>query len=186
MLSMRARLGRALLVFSAMTTLSYAAPRGQLREDIEYSRPGGVSLRMDAHIPEGHGPFPAVIIVHGGAWVSGDRRANVHPLFQPLQDAGFAWFSISYRLATDIAQFGAGIVDVEEAVRYVKQHAAEYNIDPDRIALVGESAGAQLASMAALAPGTGVKAVGRPSTARATSRALRRPRPMCRNPSGAR
>jgi len=114
---------------------------------------------MDAHIPEGHGPFPAVIIVHGGAWVSGDRRANVHPLFQPLQDAGFAWFSISYRLATDIAQFGAGIVDVEEAVRYVKQHAAEYNIDPDRIALVGESAGAQLASMAALAPGTGVKAV---------------------------
>jgi alpha-L-fucosidase 2 len=114
---------------------------------------------MDAYVPEGRGPFPAAIIVHGGAWVSGDRRVNVEPLFQPLEDAGFAWFSISYRLARDITQFGAGILDVEEAVRYVRKHAAEYNIDPDRIALIGESAGAQLASMAALAPEMGVRAV---------------------------
>jgi alpha-L-fucosidase 2 len=116
---------------------------------------------MDAALPASHEPTPAVIIVHGGGWVRGDRRIDVSPLFQPLSDAGFAWFSISYRLVTDVSQFGVAIDDVESAVRYVKAHAAEYNIDPDRIALVGESAGGQLAAMAALRGGAAgsVKAV---------------------------
>jgi alpha-L-fucosidase 2 len=85
----------------------------------------------------------------------------VRPLFQPLSDAGFAWFSINYRLVTDVSQFGVAIDDVEAAVRYVKAHAVEYNIDPDRLALVGESAGGQLAAMAVLRGGTAgsVKAV---------------------------
>ena len=86
---------------------------------------------------------------------------NVQPLFQPLTDAGFAWFSISYRLATDISQFGAAVSDVREAIRFVKSHAADYHIDPEKIALIGESAGGQLAEMAVLrgGPDTSVKAV---------------------------
>jgi acetyl esterase len=85
----------------------------------------------------------------------------VAPLFKPLSDAGIAWFSISYRLAADPLHFGVAVNDVEEAIRFVKAHAAEYRIDPDRLALVGESAGGQLAGMAALnnSPGTAVKAV---------------------------
>ena len=118
--------------------------------DVEYSRVGDVSLRMDAQIPPGNGPFPAAILVHGGAWVRGDRNYNVMPLFKPLEHAGFAWFSISYRLTTDLLTFGVAVDDVAEAVRFVRQHAAEYHVDPNRIALIGESAGAQLASMAAL------------------------------------
>ncbi len=114
---------------------------------------------MDAYVPNAPGPHPGIIIVHGGGWVRGDRRVDVQPLFQPLENAGFAWFSISYRLAKDATQIGAGIQDVEQAVRYVHDHAAEFNVDPDRLALVGESAGAQLASMAALSPGVDVKAV---------------------------
>jgi acetyl esterase len=149
--------GIAALLLSGMTTLF--AAQGHLRENIEYTRVGDQSLRMDAYVPEGAGPFPAAIIVHGGAWVGGDRRLNVEPLFRPLEQANIAWFSISYRLAKDVTQFGAGIEDVKRAAAYVKQHASEYHVDPDRIALVGESAGAQLASMAALTPGTGVKAV---------------------------
>ena len=70
--------------------------------DIEYGRAGKSSLLFDAHIPDGTGPFPAVILVHGGAWVAGDRINSVEPLFKPLNDAGFAWFSISYRLAADV------------------------------------------------------------------------------------
>ena len=58
-----------------------------------------------------------------------------------------------------MTQFGAGIIDVESAVRYLRAHAAEYRVDPDRIALIGESAGGQIASMAALAPDVGVRAV---------------------------
>jgi acetyl esterase len=141
-----------------MTTLGAAA---EIRTDIEYSRAGGTSLRLDASIPDGSGPFPAAIIVHGGGWVRGDKKLDVAPLFKPLSDAGIAWFSINYRLANDPLLFGIAIDDVEEAIRFVKDNAREYRIDPDRIALIGESAGGQLAGMAALnnAPGTSVKAV---------------------------
>jgi alpha-L-fucosidase 2 len=143
-----------------VTTHVYAAPARTL-DDIVYARPGGTDLLMDAALPESSLPTPAVIIVHGGGWVRGDKRTDVRPLFKPLSDAGFAWFSISYRLATDVTQFGVAIDDVESAVRFVKAHAAEYNVDPNRIALVGESAGGQLAAMAALRGGeaASVKAV---------------------------
>jgi alpha-L-fucosidase 2 len=116
---------------------------------------------MDASLPASSVPAPAAIIVHGGGWVRGDRRIDVRPLFKPLSDAGFAWFSISYRFASNVAEFGLAIDDVEAAVRHIKTHAAEYNIDPNRLALVGESAGGQLAAMAALRGGEAstVKAV---------------------------
>ncbi len=131
------------------------------KDDIEYNRIDGVSLRMDASLPDAPGKAAAVIIIHGGGWVGGDRRIDVQPLFKPLSDAGLAWFSINYRLARDLTQFGIAIDDVLAAVRYVKTHAAEFNIDPDRIALLGESAGGQLAAMAALraGPDASVKAV---------------------------
>lgn len=121
-----------------------------MRPDIEYGRARGQSLQMDAYLPDGEGPFPAVIVVHGGAWVAGDRRLNVQPLLQPLNDAGFAVFSISYRLAHDIFSFGLAIEDVKQAIRYVHAHAGAYAVDPARVALLGESAGGHLASMAAL------------------------------------
>jgi acetyl esterase len=167
---MPARLGAIfcpfLLIMSSGYSTAAAPPRhAELRAthltDVEYARVNGTSLLMDASIPAGAHKCPSVIIVHGGAWVAGDRRYNVQPLFQPLTEASFAWFSISYRLATDVSQFGAAISDVQAAIRFVKAHAAEYHIDPDRIALLGESAGGQLAAMAVLrgAPGTSVKAV---------------------------
>jgi len=140
--------------------MSTVAAAAEIRTDIEYSRAGGMSLRLDASVPEGSGPFPAAVIVHGGGWIRGDKKIDPAPLFKPLSDAGIAWFSINYRLASDPIQFGVAINDVEAAIRFVKANAAEYRIDPDRIALIGESAGGQLAGMAALnnAPGTSVKA----------------------------
>jgi alpha-L-fucosidase 2 len=138
-----------------MTSTGFAA---EVLRDVEYSRPAGVGLTLDASIPDGDGPFPAAIVVHGGGWVRGDKRyPDVTPLFKPLSDAGIAWFSIDYRLASDPFQFGVAIEDVEAAVRFVKAHAAEYRIDPNRLALIGESAGGQLAAMAAFE--TPVKAV---------------------------
>jgi alpha-L-fucosidase 2 len=106
---------------------------------------------MDVSAPAGANSVPAAIIVHGGAWVRGDRRIDVEPLFEPLSRAGIAWFSIDYRLTSDVSQFGDAIEDVEAAIRYVKSHAPEFGVDPNRIALIGESAGGQLAGMAALA-----------------------------------
>lgn len=85
----------------------------------------------------------------------GDRALSVAPLFQPLEEAGFAWFSISYRFATDLMLFGAAVDDVQQAIEHVRQHAREYNIDPSGLALVGESAGAHLSALAAMKPGRG-------------------------------
>lgn len=133
----------------------------ELRRDIEYARIDDVSLKLDACVPQTATKAPGVILVHGGGWVRGNRQIDVAPLFEPLSQAGFAWFSIDYRLATDVTQFGVAIKDVEQAVRFVRAHAAEFNVNPDQLALIGESAGGQLAAMAALraSPNDSVKAV---------------------------
>ena len=113
--------------------------------DIEYANAGGVRLTLDAHVPDGNGPFPAAILVHGGGWVAGDKQQYITYIFQPLSDAGFAWFSINYRLAPQF-RFPADADDVESAIQFVKANAAKYKVDPKRIALIGESAGGHLVS----------------------------------------
>jgi acetyl esterase/lipase len=119
-----------------------------VRRDLEYGRSGGQSLHLDAFLPRGSGPFPGILLVHGGGWVTGDRILNLEPLFEPLLGAGFACLSISYRLARDMTSIGAAVEDVEMATNYVAAHAGEFRIDKDKLALVGESAGGQLAAMA--------------------------------------
>src|SRR4051812_50160059 len=108
-------------------------------KDIEYEKVEGIALTLDVHVPEGSGPFPAAILVHGGGWVAGDKQQYITYIFQPLSDAGFAWFSINYRLAPQF-KFPADADDVESAIRFVKANAATYKVDPKRIALIGESA----------------------------------------------
>jgi acetyl esterase len=125
-----------------------SAPPDQYKveENIEFTR-APVSLRLDAHIPPGKGPFPAVILVHGGGWTAGSKTANfVVPLFDPLTRTGFAWFTIDYRLAPQYP-YPAAVQDVESAIAFVKQHAKEYKVDGNRIALMGESAGAHLVNL---------------------------------------
>jgi alpha-L-fucosidase 2 len=149
-------LGGILSLASTLFMSSIAtAPSPRFPRAVEYSRPNGIPLYLDAAIPPGPGPFPAVVIVHGGGWVRGDRRTDVAPLFRPIEDAGIAWFSIDYRLLRNFSEFSAPIDDVRNAVVWVREHAAEYRVDPSRIALIGESAGGQLAAMAALHPRPG-------------------------------
>ena len=74
---------------------------------VEYGKPGGHALLLDLHVPDGPGPFPAAILVHGGGFDGGTRATNMAPTFQPLADAGFAWFSIDYRMAPEF-RFAAG------------------------------------------------------------------------------
>jgi acetyl esterase/lipase len=122
--------------------------------DIEYGSAGGESLKLDAYVPEGAGPFPAVILVHGGGWNGGDKsggpkKGYMAPMHEPLEKAGYAWFSINYRLAPK-HQYPANIEDVETAIRWVKANAAKYHVDPQRIVLSGESAGGHLIQLAAV------------------------------------
>ncbi len=116
-------------------------------KDIEYARPDGISLKLDALVPPGAGPFPACIIVHGGGYTKGDKQSYVTPLFEPLARAGFACFTIDYRLGTQ-ARWPACIDDLAAALRWVKAHAAEHRVDAARIALIGESSGGHMVSYA--------------------------------------
>ena len=125
-----------------------AAARGDLRKDIEYAKVGEASLTLDANVPDGPGPFPAAIVVHGGNFIRGDKQTYVQPLFPVLTKANFTWFTINYSLAP-AHKFPAGAEDVERAIQFVRGHARQYKVDVNRIALIGESAGGQLVSYVA-------------------------------------
>lgn len=144
-----ARVGRETVAQKRNSSRINCGSKIGMRKDLEYSRPGGESLKLDACVPDGPGPFPAVILVHGGGWSSGDKTKGIDPLFAPLAQAGLAWFSINYRHAPR-HRYPGSVEDVEAAVRWVKQHAAEFNVDAQRLALVGESAGGHLVAMAAV------------------------------------
>lgn len=148
----------ALRLLAAGIALFAAASVDQ--KDVEFARPGGKPLLLDLHIPDGGGPFPAAILIHGGGFDEGSRSTNVRPLFEPLADAGFAWFSIDYRLAPD-AHFPEATADVNSAIGWVKAHSAEYRLDLGRIVLIGESAGGYLVNYAGAhqTPDTRVAAV---------------------------
>lgn len=142
-----------------LALIEMPAVAAEIHHNVEFAHPDGTALYLDASIPDGAGPFAAAIVVHGGAWVRGDRRLDVAPLLPALADAGIAWFTIDYRLTSNPLRFGLAVNDVESAVRFVKEHADEYHVDPNRIALVGESAGGHLAAMAALDGNISVQAV---------------------------
>src|SRR4051812_15776377 len=111
-----------------------------LRENIEFAKVGGEPLTLDAYVPEGPGPFPTCILVHGGGFIRGDKQTFITPIFAPLAKAGFTWFTINHRLAPK-HRWPACADDVATAIRWVRKHASEYKVDPQRIAIIGESAG---------------------------------------------
>lgn len=117
--------------------------------DVHYNVPfaqrGAETLLLDAYIPRGEGPFPGVVVIHGGAWRMGNK-AQLALHAARLARAGFASFCISYRLAPK-HKWPAQIHDCKAAVVWIRQHAAEYKVRPDFIAVYGYSAGAHLACM---------------------------------------
>jgi acetyl esterase len=133
-----------LLVLCCAAALS-AAPVE--KKDVEYARPGGKPVLLDLYVPDGPGPFPAAILVHGGGFDEGSKSTNCRPLFDVLANAGFAWFSIDYRMAPEY-RFPQAIEDVNSAIRWLKANSAAYHVDTPKIALIGESAGGFLVNYA--------------------------------------
>ncbi len=115
---------------------------------IVYAKPDGEALAMDVFQPlDGAGPRPGVLVVHGGSWRRGDRTQPT-PLNLKLAAAGYVVASIEYRLAPRW-KYPAAQEDVHAALGYLKAHAPELGLDASRIALIGRSAGAQLAVLEA-------------------------------------
>ncbi|SPE36503.1 Alpha/beta hydrolase fold-3 domain protein [Candidatus Sulfopaludibacter sp. SbA3] len=134
---------RPVAVFVVAAAALWAADQ----KDVEFARPGTKPLLVDLHIPDGAGPFPAAILIHGGGFDGGSRSTNVRPLFDLLAGGGFAWFSIDYRIAPEF-HFPQASEDVATAIRWLKGHAGEYHVDGARIVLIGESAGGFLVNYA--------------------------------------
>jgi acetyl esterase/lipase len=116
---------------------------------IVYANHDGVELSGDLYLPQGAKLTPALVAVHGGGWVAGVRSAFQY--WGPyLAARGYAVFSISYRLATKTKTFPQAVQDVLAGVQFLRGKAGGFGIDPARIGLLGASAGAHLAALAAL------------------------------------
>ena len=126
-----------------------------LLKEIVFSPQHG--LKLDAYVPSGRGPHPAVIIVHGGGWEAGDRVTYATPVFAPLARAGFAWFSIDYRLTPQVRHTDQ-LDDLREAIRFVRRSARRFKVDPNRVAILGESASGQMVAQIATESPTEVAA----------------------------
>jgi len=149
---MRRRRFLAVVLGLAVAAAAPAAPGApSITRDVVFGEAGGETLLLDASVPAGAGPFPVLILIHGGGWTGGDKTGDIAPLLAPLTAAGFACFSINYRLAPK-HRWPAGRDDVLAAVRWTKAHAARFRADATRLALVGYSAGGHLACFAATAP----------------------------------
>ena len=114
-------------------------------EDVIFARAGGTALALDLYRPAAGGPFPAVLIVHGGGWESGDRQME-RPLARRLAALGYAGVPVDYRLGP-AGRFPAALEDLKAAVRWLRVHARDWRLDPERIAAVGGSAGGQLVAL---------------------------------------
>lgn len=118
---------------------------------ITYATHDGTALLADLYTPEGPGPFPAMVVVHGGGWQQGSRNSYGY-WGNTLTAAGIALFAVDYRLCTsEKKSYPQAVQDVRAAVQYARGAAGDLKLDPKRIGLWGDSAGAQLAALVALA-----------------------------------
>ena len=115
------------------------------REDLVYAHPDNLPLALDVYQPAGAGPFPAVLIVHAGGWDSGSREME-RPFAQRLAGLGYVAVPVDYRLGAH-GRFPAALHDLKAAVRWLRGHAKEHAVDPSRVAILGMSAGGQLAAL---------------------------------------
>ena len=145
----------AVLLLFGPVVLMVTESRIPTQEGLLYGTAEGQPLTMDYYAPKGEGIHPIVIIIHGGGYHGGDSKSGSEAYVADfLAPAGFAVFSVNYRVAPKYP-YPYMVLDVQRAVRYIRYNAKKWNGDPDKIALVGGSAGGFLSNMVGLlnAPG---------------------------------
>jgi acetyl esterase/lipase len=131
-----------LLVALAFT----AAARAQdVKRDIPYAEAAHERQVLDVYTPKGAKSLPVVFWIHGGGWQTGDKK-DVQLKPQAFNDKGFVFVSTNYRLLPAV-DMGTIVRDVAKALRWVHDHIAEHGGDPNRLLVMGHSAGAQLAAL---------------------------------------
>jgi acetyl esterase/lipase len=141
------------LCLAAEKPAAFGVPKNVIWEpDLEYSVAGGKGQRlaMDVIRPIASGPHPAVVCVHGGGFRAGNRERFLS-LCVRLAERGYIAATVSYRLAP-LYQFPSPVQDVKTAIRWIRANSSRFDLDPERIGILGESAGAHLALFAGLTP----------------------------------
>ncbi len=118
--------------------------------DLVYYRPEGRPLLARLYQPGGSGPFPAVVEVHGGAWVAGDRLNNVS-IAENLAAAGIVVFSLDFRIPPDKG-YPDTVADINFGIRWFKAHAADFSTRAERVGGLGTSSGGHLLQLNVLRP----------------------------------
>ena len=124
-----------------------AASSVQVERNLTYREVGGEKLELDAYIPLGDGIRPGVMVIYGGGWILGSKQLS-GPMAEMLAERGYVAFAMNYRLAPQ-HPFPAAVDDVRASTAWVRDHAAEFGLDPGRIGAIGGSAGGNLAAMLA-------------------------------------
>ncbi|MBW2211704.1 MAG: alpha/beta hydrolase [Deltaproteobacteria bacterium] len=118
--------------------------------NVQFREVAGKKLKLDVVMPETPGANrPAIMQIHGGAWIIGDKREQGWPLIGHLAANGWVCFNVNYRLSP-AATWPEHIIDLKYALHWIRQHADEYGIDPNFVAVTGGSAGGHLTAMMAL------------------------------------
>ena len=156
--SIRQSLGARHEIREALRDLQFEASDdapGQIRvrRHLTFDRAGGRDLRLDvvspADPPAPGERRPALVQVHGGGWVIGFKERQGQLLMHEMAGHGWVCFNVDYRLSPK-ATFPDHLVDVKRAIAWVREHADEFGVDPDFVAITGGSAGGHLAALAAL------------------------------------
>ena len=122
------------------------APTTRHEKDVVFATTGDSTLRVDIAMPtQGTGPFPAVVCIHSGGWIVGDRK-EMAATIEVLARRGYVAIAPDYRLAP-AHRFPACIEDCKAAVRWLRANAGKYHVDPERIGAMGISAGGHLACL---------------------------------------
>lgn len=131
--------------FTPTVTPIDPAKLGTIERNVTYCTMNGIPSKLDIYYPKtANGQWPVVMIVHGGAWIWGDKKTTASLAVQPgLSESGFLVVSINYRLAPSFP-WPSMIEDAKCAVRFLRAHAVEYNLDLNRIGALGDSVGGQL------------------------------------------
>lgn len=135
-----------------------APVRARRQQNITYRRVAGRDLKLDVYYPDDPSVGqpgtrrPAVVQIHGGAWIMGDKREQGIPLLVHMCEDGWVGFNVNYRLSP-AATFPEPLEDVKYAVAWIRERADEFGIDPSFIAITGGSAGGHLSAMVALTAG---------------------------------
>jgi acetyl esterase/lipase len=147
----------AAMGWGSLPTRALATPPAyETIRDRLYVQHGDVPLQADVYRPCGKGPFPGVLCIHGGAWMFGNKY-HMAMIAELLAEKGYTAVSINYRLAPQ-HKFPAQIDDCRTALRWMRENAPQYKIDPNRLAAWGYSAGGHLAALMGVAE-SGLKAI---------------------------